>query len=147
MFSTMEKSKASNCFLKATVSQSEKPHQPGGPAKAWMSARSMFFLCLIGVFTVLSAATGADNVPLPFVSPVFGDNMVLQRGKPNPIWGWAKPGDEVRVKIADAVVKTVANADGCWQVLFTTNSPSLPLSVMDTNLSDALRFYRFQLGP
>jgi hypothetical protein len=24
-----------------------------------------------------------------FVSPLFGDNMVLQRGKPNTIWGWA----------------------------------------------------------
>jgi sialate O-acetylesterase len=24
---------------------------------------------------------------LPFVNPVFGDNMVLQRGKPAAIWG------------------------------------------------------------
>ena len=26
--------------------------------------------------------------PLPFVSTIFGDNMVLQRGKKNTIWGW-----------------------------------------------------------
>ena len=26
---------------------------------------------------------------LPFVSPIFGDNMVLQRGKMNTIWGWS----------------------------------------------------------
>jgi hypothetical protein len=25
--------------------------------------------------------------PLPLVSPIFGDNMVLQRGKVNTIWG------------------------------------------------------------
>jgi len=31
-------------------------------------------------------ATNADDVSLPFVSPIFGDNMVLQRGKPNTVW-------------------------------------------------------------
>jgi sialate O-acetylesterase len=29
--------------------------------------------------------TAADTPSLPFVSPIFGDNMVLQRGKPNAI--------------------------------------------------------------
>ncbi len=33
--------------------------------------------------------------PLPLISPIFGDNMVLQRGKENTIWGWAAPGDKV----------------------------------------------------
>jgi sialate O-acetylesterase len=39
--------------------------------------------------------------PVPFVSPIFGDNMVLQRGKPNAIWGWSQPGDSVRVAIGE----------------------------------------------
>ena len=47
-----------------------------------------------------SNVMAADKAPLPFVSPMFGDNMVLQRGKLNTIWGWAKPGQEVRVEIA-----------------------------------------------
>ncbi len=38
---------------------------------------------------------------LPFVSPVFGDNMVLQRGKPDAIWGWSDAGDSVRVEIGE----------------------------------------------
>jgi sialate O-acetylesterase len=47
--------------------------------------------------TVPVAATKA----LPFVSPIFGDNMVLQRGKPDAIWGWSDPGDTVRLQIGE----------------------------------------------
>ncbi|HKI69495.1 MAG TPA: sialate O-acetylesterase [Verrucomicrobiae bacterium] len=60
-------------------------------------------------------ATAADTNSLPFVSPMFNDNMVLQRGKLNPIWGWAKPGDEIKVEIAGRTAKAVADADGRWQ--------------------------------
>ena len=42
--------------------------------------------------------------------------MVLQRGKPNTIWGWAKPGEEIRVTIADNTVKTLTKDDGRWSV-------------------------------
>ena len=45
---------------------------------------------------------------------MFGDNMVLQRGKPNTIWGWAKPGEEIRVKIADHTAKAVT---GRWPLV------------------------------
>jgi glucuronoarabinoxylan endo-1,4-beta-xylanase len=34
-----------------------------------------------------------------------------------------------------------------WQSLFTTNSPPLPFTLMDTNAADTMRFYRIQLGP
>jgi sialate O-acetylesterase len=54
--------------------------------------------------------------PLPFVSPIFGDNMVLQRGKANAIWGWSDPGDKVRVEIAGKHAYGVAGTDGRWQV-------------------------------
>src|ERR1035437_8961167 len=53
--------------------------------------------------------------PLPFVSPIFGDNMVLQRGKPNAIWGWSLPGDSVRVAIGENSATATAGADGKWQ--------------------------------
>jgi sialate O-acetylesterase len=54
--------------------------------------------------------------PLPFVSPIFGDNMVLQRGKANTIWGWSDPGDKIRVEIAGKTASGVAGTDGRWQV-------------------------------
>jgi glucuronoarabinoxylan endo-1,4-beta-xylanase len=34
-----------------------------------------------------------------------------------------------------------------WQALFTTNSPVLPITLVDTNATDAARFYRIQIGP
>jgi len=58
-----------------------------------------------------------------FVSPLFGDNMVLQRAKPNTIWGWAKPGEEIRVSIADETVKTVVKDDGRWSVAIQPPAP------------------------
>jgi sialate O-acetylesterase len=55
-----------------------------------------------------------QNSPQPFVSPVFADHMVLQRGKPNPIWGWSEPGDTVRVQIGEHTATATAGADGKW---------------------------------
>jgi sialate O-acetylesterase len=70
-------------------------------------------LALLVLFTC-TAALAAD-VPLPFVSPMFGDNMVLQRGKPNTIWGWSTPGDVIRIEIAGHKAKAVAGTDGRWE--------------------------------
>src|ERR1035438_4490412 len=61
-------------------------------------------------------ATEATAKPLPFVSPLFGDNMVLQRGKANAMWGWSEPGDHKQIKIGEQTASAVAGADRRWQV-------------------------------
>ena len=61
-------------------------------------------------------ATEATAKPLPFVSPLFGDNMVLQRGKANVMWGWSEPGDHIQIKIGEQTASAVAGADRRWQV-------------------------------
>ena len=75
-----------------------------------------FFCGWLVAIAVCVSAVAAEKSPLPFVSPMFGDNMVLQRGKANTIWGWSKPGDAVRVEIAAHTTKAIADADGRWQV-------------------------------
>ncbi len=50
------------------------------------------------------------------VAAIFGDNMVLQRGKPLTIWGTARPGAEVNVTFGDARFKGRAENDGNWAV-------------------------------
>ena len=68
---------------------------------------------------LLAGATGAvaqDPAARPFVSPIFGDNMVLQREKPNTLWGWSEPGDIVRVEIGGNSSSGTAAADGKWLV-------------------------------
>jgi sialate O-acetylesterase len=50
------------------------------------------------------------------VAPVLGDNMVLQRGLPVPVWGTAAPGEKVSVSFADQVLETTADGGGKWIV-------------------------------
>jgi len=70
------------------------------------------------VSLAIAAAPSPDQVAAtrPFVSPIFGDNMVLQRGKPNTLWGWTHAGDAVRVRIGSREANGVAGLDGRWQV-------------------------------
>jgi sialate O-acetylesterase len=63
---------------------------------------------------VASSAQSAQS--LPFVSPIFGDSMVLQRGKSDALWGWSEPGDTVHVEIGKATASGAAGPDGRWQV-------------------------------
>lgn len=53
---------------------------------------------------------------LPFLSPVFGDHMVLQRDKDNVFWGWTNPGEKVSVQITGKPVSATADASGKWMV-------------------------------
>jgi sialate O-acetylesterase len=47
----------------------------------------------------------------------FQDHAVLQRDRPLPVWGWANPGERVRVTLGNtAPVETTANAAGRWRV-------------------------------
>ncbi len=69
------------------------------------------------------------NPPLPFVSPIFGDSMVLQRGKLNVIWGWSKPGDAVRVEIGENTATATAGTDGKWQARIQPPAAGGPYTV------------------
>jgi sialate O-acetylesterase len=66
--------------------------------------------------------------PLPFISPIFGDNMVLQRGKTNTIWGWSEPGDKVEVEIQGKHASAIAGADRRWAVKFSHRASAAPTS-------------------
>ncbi len=47
---------------------------------------------------------------------IIGDNMVLQRQQPLSIWGWASPGETVRVAFNGQQVETKASRKGAWRV-------------------------------
>src|ERR1700733_5085511 len=91
--------------------------------------RHKSFCSLILGLLCLSSAFAADTPSLPFVSPMFGDNMVLQRGKPNRIWGWSKPGETIQVQIAGHSAKTVTTADGRWEVRIDPPAPGGPYTL------------------
>ncbi|MBN2372050.1 MAG: hypothetical protein JXO72_16330 [Vicinamibacteria bacterium] len=91
--------------------------------------RVMIRRLFVLTFVVLSSANAADRTSLPFVSPMFGDNMVLQRGKPNTLWGWSRPGDAVRVEIAGHAAQTETRSDGRWQLQIQPPEPGGPYTV------------------
>ncbi len=99
--------------------------------RSFIGALALAFLIVMaqscGIVTM--AAQAKEQEALPFLSPVFGDNMVLQRGKPNTIWGWTEPGREVSIEIGASVAKGVAAADGRWQVTFNPPEVGGPYSL------------------
>ena len=48
---------------------------------------------------------------------LFHDNMVLQRDKPVPVWGRAKPGEVVTVQFAGQSKSATTDSAGRWQVV------------------------------
>ena len=89
---------------------------------------SRFAVAATVILFALSGSAFSQNTPgmppmpqqapktQPFVSTLFGDNMVLQRGKANTIWGWSQPGDKILVQIGEQTASAVAGADRRWQV-------------------------------
>ncbi|HEV2324211.1 MAG TPA: hypothetical protein VGS10_09710 [Terracidiphilus sp.] len=81
----------------------------------------------------------------PFVSNIFGDNMVLQRGKPDTIWGWSEPGDTVRVQIGNRAASAVAGADRRWQVRIKPPAAGGPYTVKITG-RQTVEFHNVMVG-
>jgi sialate O-acetylesterase len=52
------------------------------------------------------------------LAPLFGDQAVLQRDRPLPVWGGAAPGESVAVTLRGRTERTVADSDGRWMVRF-----------------------------
>jgi hypothetical protein len=94
----------------------------------------------------VTAGAPATVRRLPFVSTVFGDNMVLQRGKPDAIWGWSRPGDSVRVRIASETATGIAGADGRWQVKMAPPPTGGPYTLQVTDGRQTAVFHNVMVG-
>ena len=70
-------------------------------------------LALGFLLALCPAAKTVADVKLP---ALFSEHMVLQEGKPAPVWGWADPGEEVVVSIAGQTKTTRAAKTGKWLV-------------------------------
>lgn len=59
------------------------------------------------------------NVSLP---SIFSDNMVLQRNSEVKIWGWAKPGEEVKIKLSwsNTTLITKGDKNAYWEEIIKT---------------------------
>ena len=103
------------------------------------------FTVFLAAFASLSA-TATIAASLPLVSPMFSDNMVLQRGKPDPVWGWAKPGTVIRVEIAGHTAKTVAGTDGRWETTVQPPAPGGPYTLKISGPDQTIEFHEVLVG-
>ena len=71
--------------------------------------RSYILFCAALLFTLSLCA----EIKMP---RIFSDNMVLQRGVPVKVWGWASPGSDVTVSFSGQTKTAKANAKGEWLV-------------------------------
>ncbi len=86
--------------------------------KLTLSLFTFFFL------TMLSAQIRTANV--------FTDSMVLQRGKPIPVWGWAGKQEEITVQFHQQTKKTIAGDDGKWFLKLETEKEGGPYALTVT---------------
>ena len=91
-----------------------------------MRCREYLRVLLCCVLVAGSAALAEAAVKLP---AVIGDNMVLQRGQPAPIWGWADKGEEVTVAVAGQTLTAKAGDDGRWKVALKKLDVGQPLEM------------------
>jgi sialate O-acetylesterase len=80
---------------------------------------------------LLSVLAAAGNLLMPFaaraevkLAALFSNHLVLQSGKPVPVWGWADAGEDVSVLFAGQTKAVKAGADGKWMVKLDALKPS-----------------------
>ena len=78
-------------------------------------------------FLVGSCAMASATPSLP---SLFSDHMVLQRGKPIPVWGSADPGESLRVTLADRSGEVMAGPDGRWRVVLEPLTAEGPFTLV-----------------
>ena len=81
------------------------------------------------VLVLISPAAAPAEVRLP---ALVGSHMVLQRDAPFRVWGWAAPGEAVRVAIGAARGGATAAADGRWSVDLPSQPAGGPLTLTIT---------------
>ena len=91
-----------------------------------MCCRNRLLISLCSLFMTCWTSVALSAVTLP---AVIGDNMVLQRGQPVPIWGWADKGEEVTVTVAGQTLSTKAGDDGRWKVVLAKLDVGEPLEM------------------
>ena len=75
----------------------------------------------------LSIEGGWADVRLP---RIFGDHMVLQRNTPIHIWGWADPGETVKVTLNGKDKQTRAAEDGKWSLNLNKEAAGGPYTLV-----------------
>lgn len=72
-------------------------------------------LTLVALLALLAQSLPSIHAEVLLPS-IISNGMVLQRGVPAPVWGWADPGEEVTVEFGGQVKKAMPGPDRRWMV-------------------------------
>ncbi len=75
--------------------------------------KSFFRTTIPVLFFSVGLQPASAEVRLPHL---LSDNMVLQRDRPIPVWGWANPNEKVIVKLGKSSASVTAGTNGHWSV-------------------------------
>jgi len=98
-------------------------------------------LCLAVITLCIHKGLAEVDVP-----NMFSDNMVLQRGMPIPVWGWATPGKRIRVTFAGQQKHSVAAQGGRWMVKLDPLQATATPQTMTIEGSNRLDFRNVLVG-
>ncbi|MBL8311273.1 MAG: hypothetical protein JNL19_12665 [Burkholderiales bacterium] len=93
-----------------------------------VALRICLSVTLAGCFAVGASAGQASGILRP--AALFSDGMVLQRNAPIRVWGWATPGESVRVTLRGRSTATMTAADGRWRVTLPAMAPGGPYTLV-----------------
>ncbi|HMG69059.1 MAG TPA: hypothetical protein VK588_15280, partial [Chitinophagaceae bacterium] len=86
-----------------------------------MKKNFLLFVAVISAFHVFA------NITLP---KIFGDNMVLQRNKPIPVWGWADANEKITVRFDHQTKSVTADKNGNWTINLDKESAGGPYELV-----------------
>jgi sialate O-acetylesterase len=86
---------------------------------------------LIAGLVLTCTLVGVSTAEIRLAS-LFTDHMVLQRGTPIPVWGWAKPRERVTISLGEQAATTRADGSGNWIVRFRPMKAGGPYTLTAT---------------
>ncbi len=97
---------------------------------------------IIFVFVLLSALATFGQVRLP---RLVSDGMVLQREMPVNIWGWANPGEKVKLSFNRQTFETITTPNGKWKIILSEQKAGGPFE-MEITASNAIKLKNILFG-
>ena len=93
-----------------------------------MEKKSSRIVILLSIHLMfLSVVSGGVTLPA-----IISDNMVLQQKSEAPLWGWARPGEQVKIRAQwqDKEYLITTASDGSWQIKLKTPEAGGPYRIV-----------------
>jgi sialate O-acetylesterase len=106
----------------------------------------MAVLRKIATVILISCITGTTACAQLKLSQIFQSNMVLQRGKPVPVWGFATAGEKITLHFKTGKYSAVTAKDGTWSIKLPKQTAGGPYELRVKGKSDSIALKNILFG-